>query len=193
MSSDTQATPNSTVPRGRRAVARVVFLAIVTIAVVDVFPWGKLAESRPIAWTNELANTLGIWQGQWQMFAPNPSVNHYWLSAEIVVPDEAEPINWTSPYWPSINAAEKFLNFRSLNYYNRVCTRGYRHAAEDLADYLVRQEAKKRNVASDQVKIKLYANGLSMADPPEGEMPEAEEITWVTFSELAAKRDGSNE
>lgn len=176
----------------RRWLARSLFLVIGTIVIVDVTPWGGLSSTLPVTATNEAANAMGIWQGQWQMFAPNPSVNHYWLSAEIIAPDGTKE-DWASPYWPSISAWEKFLNFRSLNYYNRICTRTYRHAAEDLADFLVREHATKNDLRPEEIKIKLYANGLSMADPPKGEMPPAEEITWVTFSELAAKRNGVHE
>lgn len=184
--------PEQNLKPTRRWLARAVFIAICAVAIVDVAPWGSLSTSPPIFATKELANATGIWQGQWHMFAPNPGVNHYWLSAEIVGPDGTRE-DWMSPYWPGISAWEKFLNFRSLNYYNRLCTRGYRHAAEDLADFLVRQKAAELGTSPEKISIKLYANGLSMADPPAGEMPPVDDITWVTFSELAAKRIGTDE
>lgn len=175
-------------PHAGRVWVRVFFLALVSIMFVDVFPWGKLSSKAPIQWVHKFVNAAGIWQGQWQMFAPKPSVNNYWMSAQIT--DSAgQSTDWTSPYWPTIGAWEKFYRFRYMNYYNRISTPLHRHCTPDFARYLAREAAAANGDSPDDYFVNLYANGLNMVDPVDRALPPPEEITWITFSELAARSD----
>lgn len=159
----------------------------------DVLPWEILPDDRPKERLSAVLNRLGIWQGQWSMFAPNPSVNNYWLTAELQTPD-GEKVEWSSPYWPEASTWEKFHGFRSLNYYNRLQLPQYRFAAEDLAAYLRRQMTAEHDGAlpvddsngAAQHHLRLFANGLRMVYPTDSSLPPPEEITWVTYSEVIA-------
>jgi hypothetical protein len=91
---------------------------------------------------------LGLWQGRWTLFAPNPVINNGWISAEIYGVQklndqgymEKETLTWNSPYWNRYSSWEKFYRFRHVNYYNRLPYRE-QEAANDFAEYLYRQLA----------------------------------------------------
>ncbi|RMF42834.1 MAG: hypothetical protein D6753_06565 [Planctomycetota bacterium] len=159
------------------------------ILAVETSPWGWDrwdAIKRPLS---DALNACGLWQGQWSMFAPGPSVNNWWLTAEIET--ELGRESWASPFWMEVSAAEKFRRFRHLNYYNRIQLPQYQIAAFDFADFLRRNrmidayEAEPRQIAARHVR--LYTNGLEMVPPAPGPLPSRDEIVWVSFSRLIAE------
>ncbi len=177
-----------TTSRTGRVGVRVFFLALVAVLFVDVFPWGKLSSRAPISWVFKFVNAAGIWQGQWQMFAPKPVVSNYWLTAQIV-DSQGHSTDWTSPYWPTIGTSEKFYKFRYMNYYNRISTPVHRHCTPDFARFLAREAAASNGGTLDDYFVKLYVNRLDMVDPVDGGFPPPEEIIWIAFSDLAARSD----
>lgn len=175
-------------PRAGRAWVRAFFISLVAVLIADVFPWGKLSSTAPICWVYKFVNAAGIWQGQWQMFAPKPTVNDYWLTAQIT--DSAgDSSDWTSPYWPTTGTWEKFYRFRYMNYYNRISTPLHRHCTPDFANYLAYEAAATRGDVADGYSVSLYSNGLKMVDPVDGVFLPPDEVIRIAYSELAARSD----
>lgn len=78
---------------------------------------------------------LGLAQGEWSLFAPNPGMRTGFIVGEVR--DDAGNIAvWKSPDWSQESTAAKFLKFRHLNYYQRAVLN--QEASNDLADYLQR-------------------------------------------------------
>lgn len=169
---------------------------------LDAVPWGVMPSDRPKEMLGEFTNRAGIWQGQWMMFAPNPSVNNYWLTADVYNSD-GTPQMWSSPYWANAGTVEKFRRFRFLNYYNRLQLPQHQHAAEDFTQFLSHSALGEPGLLNEYLegglvlperwgeaephRVVLYANGLRMHSPEDDSMPLKDDITWITFSESIAR------
>ncbi len=161
-------------------------VAIVGCMVLDTIPWAVLPSDRPKEWLKQITNRAGIWQGEWSLFTPSPSVDFHWLTADISRPDGSSE-DWSSPYWQQCDAGQKFYRFREMNYFNRLSLNQYRIAAQDLADYL------RRSQPDEDASVVLFLNGLKMVDPPDGELPPPSEIVWLTYSDVIARSESGSE
>lgn len=165
----------------RKMLIKVFFPLIVAVMALDALPWGVLPSDRPKEHLGELTNRCGIWQGQWMMFAPKPSVNNLWLTAKVYDSGGNEVDFWTSPYWPDESAGAKFLRFRHMNYYNRLNLPQNQVACRDFADYLGRTLAEQKG-ASDPFGVELHSNKYQLISPKTSRLPRSDELVWVTQS-----------
>lgn len=178
----------------RRPAVRIFFLVTVSMLSLDALPWGVLPTDRPKELLGELTNRLGLSQGQWMMFAPNPGVNNFWLSATVHDTTGRELESWSSPYWPITSGWEKFYHFRYINFFNQINSVKNRVAAQDLADYLSRTLADSAgDSAQGRVLVELYSNDVQLIRPDEGNLPSPDEITWVSQTTHLASSPKSEE
>jgi hypothetical protein len=164
------------------AAIRCFALLIICVAVIDVLPrsWNWLAV--PKQYLTAVLNRVGLWQGEWPMFAPDPIINNGWFTAEIHAID-GSVTQWDSPYWYLQSGWDKFVRFRHMDFFNRLPLLHNRPAAEDFADYLGRQAVK------PAAAVKLYRNQLSIQMPSDGTIPSRDEIVWLFNSEPVAIRN----
>ncbi len=194
-------TPEST-PTGRsRGAARAIVLLMVAIIVIETSPRSIPGMSLLKRWSYPLTQRLGLWQGEWPLFAPNPVLNNAWVTAEIYAPD-GTLTNWNSIFWGSTSGFEKFYRFRHMNFYNNIAFRG-EAASHDFLDYIARTHISpdarpvaegQADAAEDQPlsppwRIVLVRSQLNMIMPDDGSLPSADETTWVTSSETVTSRE----
>lgn len=133
----------------RRRGIRCLVVALVAIMVIDASPPQTPGLGRIRPYLSQAVKRVGLWQGEWTLFAPNPKLNNSWLSAELEQIDagsegelgsgsERNIEYWNSTYWPDTNAWEKFVGFRRMNYNIRVPLQNELVRA-DFSDYLARQ------------------------------------------------------
>ena len=165
----------------KRALIRGFALLAIAVIVLDTLPrnWGWLTGTKQAV--SSVLNRVGLWQGEWPLFAPDPVVNNGWFTAEIRDPD-GTVTRWNSPFWSEASAWDKFVGFRYIDYFNRLTLPSNFPAADDFADYLAREVG--RPVAS----VRLYKNQVLLQMPDDGSLPPREEIAWMFSSELVAVR-----
>lgn len=185
--------------RRRRAGIRLFFVVVVCVIVADVLPPSVYPIQAPKRWLRTGLTYAGLWQGQWAMFSPNPSINNTWLSAEYVN-DSGELVTWNSPYWASVGTWEKFYRFRYLNFYSRLQLNHNAVAAGDFAQFLRRSGAGQESAetAGDyeadpsgtlpKGEVRLFVSGLRLVIPEDGSLPPRDEALWVSFSEVLGER-----
>lgn len=112
------------------------FVLVFAVAVaVDVTPDSWVPHSVIRAKVRYGLSYLGLAQGEWSLFAPNPGMRTGFIVGEVR--DGSGNIAlWTSPDWSKEGIVAKFLSFRHLNYYQRAVLS--EEASNDLADYLQR-------------------------------------------------------
>lgn len=160
-----------------RALVLVAAAAMVLPSAPTLSPW--LAPSQQVlSWA---LDCIGLRQGTWSMFAPDPVLNNGWFTAEIQHVDGTQS-QWNSPYWVEADSSDKFLRFRFLNYYNRLRASVHHGAGEDFADYL----AHRSDVPVESVK--LYHTRMRLILPDDGTLPKRDEVTWIFSSEPVAQR-----
>ncbi len=196
----------STKPQAlRRFFIRCFLLLALIVIAIDTAPGWKFV--KPLQqYLRPTLSYAGLWQGDWPLFAPNPTINNCWLSAEFYfqgVPKLAsngKPQSWNSPVWSSTNSWKKFYRFRHINYFNRVVYRG-NNVVNDLADYVARMElgpdchfAETITVdgvhaqEAETVELRLSLNRLQLVMPDDGSLPSPEETTWMSLSSNLALR-----
>jgi hypothetical protein len=111
-----------------------IFLACLMFAIlIDTSP-SFLAPLVPIRKpVNTILNSMGLGQGDWPLFAPNPVINNGTIVAEIEDKNQHR-FQWNSPDWSTKSVWYKFHQFRHMNFYQRLPR--YPLACENFADYL---------------------------------------------------------
>ena len=172
MSLDTKHSPAN---RWRRFLIRAFVLLFVIVIVHETVPFGNLdgIQRRPLS---PVLARLGLSQGVWRLFAPNPNRMTSWVSAEMQRSD-GQLTTWQSPIWADVGAIEKFFRFRHLNYYNRFQKPLYPTVAQDLADQLRRSQLDAESIR----QVRLYQNRLTILLDDEQEYPSREQ-TYRLFS-----------
>jgi hypothetical protein len=182
---------------------------------VIIFAAVVAIDTLPDAWTQRFPFRmglhrclayLGLWQGDWPLFAPNPTLRNGWIVAEIR--DEAgQQAIWVSTDWSKASIWQKFSGARHLNYHQRVVLTP--EASRDLADYLQRSipdretavPSPRWNEAFELLppspleppvrEVALYHHrhslNLAVGEP----IPEESEIVWSQKSTFLVKREYS--
>ncbi len=165
-----------------RTVIRSFAIIVILVMVLDTLPnsWSFL--SLPKRGLSFVLNRVGLWQGEWSMFAPDPVINNGWLTAELTTKD-GRSIQWDSPHWSKSGIVDKFVRFRHINYYNRLPLLWNLKATDDFMDYLARQSGQ------EIARVKLYRNHMRLQMPEDGSLPVREEAEWQFLSELWVQRE----
>ncbi len=166
---------------------RVFAFVFIGAIVLDTLPGSWSCLQRPKFYVSQVLKPIGLAQGEWTLFSPNPDVDNGWFSAEIVDYQDVKT-QWMSPIWSEWTIWEKFYQFRHINFYNRLATTKYMQAWDDFADYLGRQY-RERHAQVQLKQVSLYRNSMRMLPlPDDGTLPPAEDLAWMTSNEFLTKR-----
>lgn len=153
---------------------------------------------------NKVHQILGISQGDWPLFAPNPSLTNGMVVAEVE-DSQNQLFVWSSRNWSESSVWEKFYRFRHMNYHQRVVNNI--DACNDLADYLLHAIPSKEqltpsiqfdssgaptNSNSPRLPIKrirLYKHRNEISIPDSGPWASSEEIMWLLQSTFLCQRE----
>lgn len=81
--------------------------------------------------------TTGLWQ-YWDMFAPNPSVNDFWVTADITT-RSGRVIPYEYPRVSQVPILRKYRSERHRKYVERTRLSDFSYAQPYLANYIARQ------------------------------------------------------
>ncbi len=166
----------------RRQAARMIFCITVAVIFLDVIPPTWSWFSQPKLGLSNVLNRVGLWQGQWTMFAPDPILNNASLSAEFE-DDKGNTKYWDSPDWKHVETFEKFYRFRYVNFYNRIHLDRNARALKDFCDYLAENESE-----AAVVRLKIFRNSTTLLAPDDGIMPNRDDAIWVSRSDFLTER-----
>lgn len=123
----------------KRSAANVFICTIVFLLVVDATPtlgpWHRWLKNR----IDPLLDATGLWQEEWNLFAPNPTKRNAWMSARIVCAD-GSAIRWETVRPGALSPVQKFLLFREMQYFEHIRNNSCSGAWPGLADFLARTE-----------------------------------------------------
>ena len=171
---------------------------------IDVIPESYSLASRPKAWVHSVLVPLGLSQGDWPLFAPNPVLNNGVLVAELT-DHSGNPATWTSVDWQEASVWTKFYRFRHMNYQQRL-PNTYT-AASDFADYLLRaipaeesavgsirwssdnQMLEPAAIEPPMREIKLYKYRNTMVLEEGQPLPKIDQTQWSTQISFLVRRE----
>lgn len=168
--------------RMQRVAVRCFALIIICTMVIDALPYAWMGRNAVRRTLSAGLNRIGLWQGEWSMFAPDPVINNGWLTVELQSAS-GPTLQWDSPQWAQASGWEKFVRFRHLNFYNRLPQIWNLRATDDFLNYVARQSGEPVD------KAKLFKNQLRLRMPSDGTLPQRDEVEWHFSTELWTQRD----
>lgn len=183
---------------------RILSLLFCIAVAIDTLPESYSFARLPKAWVHPLLTTLGLSQGDWPLFAPNPVLNNGVIVAELV-DREGNPATWTSTDWQETGIWKKFHRFRHVNYQQRLPNNHL--AAIDFADYLLdaipdtepavgvvrwgqdNQMLEPADVLPPIREIKLYKYRNTMMLEPGAPLPAFDQTLWSTQINFIVRRE----
>lgn len=187
--------------RARRWLIKLFVVTLLLIIIIQCLPQKHAWIDRAKDVVGPLARGLGISQREWSLFAPDPKLNNAWFSAELCAPD-GTLTTWNSTYWGTASGAQKFRDFRSLNFGNRLSRRDPL-AREDFADYIARKmlgpetravvlpaEATRAvSESTDQARLYSFPSNLPESDLLESDSLESDSLESDLVNSKAAEAD----
>lgn len=107
---------------------------IVAIIVIDTLPQSPGAVRRSLT---PLLTRLGINQGYWDLFAPEPDRANTRIKAEITYRD-GEKRTWNGPDWSTVSIWEKWAGHRRFEWYDHAVLRSAAPAWESWCRHIAR-------------------------------------------------------
>lgn len=165
-------------------------IAAIFIDTLPSFLAAYIPIRKPI---NTTLNTIGLGQGDWPLFAPNPIINNGTLIAEVQ-DNENRRFQWSSPDWSKQTVWYKFHQFRQMNFYQRLPR--YPLACENLANYLCKAIPSQQSITPmpdfTQIEessppskfippvreLSLYHAQFEFVPPDDSTLPPAEDVFW---------------
>jgi len=115
-------------------ITNVFIAAIALIVVIDILPQSPSAVRLAVI---PVATRLGIYQGPWTLFAPDPDRTNTQLKAEITYRD-GERREWNGPDWRAVSPWEKWIGHRRREWFDHIPMQTGSMAWEPWCRYLAR-------------------------------------------------------
>jgi len=152
--------------------------AILLIVMIDALPQSPAALRLAIV---PLATRLGISQGQWTLFAPDPDRVNMLLKAEITYRD-GQRREWNGPNWRQVSPWEKWTGHRRREWFDHIAGQNAARAWEPWCRYLARIQRPDFENADRGAEVRVIYR--------EATNPPAENRPWPSMREPAKFDDG---
>ncbi|GBF81410.1 hypothetical protein [Aphanothece sacrum] len=149
---------------GQRFVLNTFIAFILFLILIDGLPETSLLHGRLKQMIDPIVDAMGIWQGSWQLFAPNVDKINSRIIAKITFSDLTQG-KWSSPDWTQMSIWERFIKFRYMEYYDGVRLQTYQKTWPHLAEYLAKNIVSPNNPEAKPIKIFLIQEWVNIPPP----------------------------
>lgn len=111
--SDTTAAPNRLV----RGLHNLFIAALLFLLLQDGLPCTHAGHQRIKDFLDPVVDTLGLWQGNWRLFAPDPDHMNTWVEAKVTFND-GSTWTWATPDWRKRDHLTKFIQGRHPKFWD---------------------------------------------------------------------------
>ncbi|MDJ0511001.1 MAG: hypothetical protein QNJ64_17360 [Crocosphaera sp.] len=144
--------------------------SILFLIITDSLPETSLVHRHLKQTIDPVLDKLGIWQGTWQLFAPNVDKINQRFVAEITFSDQSKGI-WYSPNWSQLSIKDRFLKFRQMEYYDSIYYTKNKRAWEAFAKHLSRTIVAAHDPNIKPIKIILIREWADIPAPNNKKLP----------------------
>jgi hypothetical protein len=157
--------------RARLFIVNTFIAAVLLILVIDTLPQSPFAMHIAI---RPLLIRLGIHQGAWTLFAPDPDRMNTRLRAEITYRD-GERRKWIGPDWRRRSAWETWVGHRRFEWLDHIATQNGAPAWEPWCRYLARSQRPELKDADRGAEVRVIYH--------EAAVPPADQRPWRSIGE----------
>jgi hypothetical protein len=181
-------------PSGRarlqKAAVNVMLVCLLSLFAIDALPASTALHARLQLEVDDVLDVTGLWQGRWNLFAPEPDKVNTWISAEFTYPDGSVR-RWRSPDWRGLGVFERKRLFRHMEYFDNIRLSDNRKAWAALAQWLAVTEGRQASGGPLPVRVELTRHknlipppppGLGLLDRVElGELPDEHDVFYTCW------------
>lgn len=132
----------------------------------DAFPF--LSTPRRII--DPVLDKTGLWQGPWNLFAPEPDKINVRVGATIQYAD-GQVAEWRSPEWQTMGPVRRFMDFREMEWVDGIRLDDNRGAWDAYAQYLARTVVHPTGSRSPAVGVRLTRYWATIPPPSTAVLP----------------------
>jgi hypothetical protein len=155
------------------------FIAVaLAVMAIDMLPQSPDALHMAL---NPWLVRIGLNQGMWNLFAPDPDRVNTRLRAEITYRD-GEKREWRGPDWAKFSGWEKWVGHRRFEWYDHIVLQNNAGALESWCRYLARTERPDLPDADRGAEVRVIYQ--------QAEIPSAELRPWPSIREPTKFDDG---
>ena len=107
---------------------------------IDAFPQYTRLHGKFKEWIDPALDITGLWQGSWELFAPEPDHVNVRVGAFLYWEDGSRT-EWFQPNWSEMSSWQKARAFREMSYYDNLWREGHAAAWEPFCDDLAKRES----------------------------------------------------
>ncbi|MBD3676648.1 MAG: hypothetical protein HUJ26_24310 [Planctomycetaceae bacterium] len=112
------------------------------MTLIDTYPHNSVLHEKMNEAVDPVLNRVNLWQGRWQLFAPD--IDHWNMRIECVVTwDDGTESRWSTLDWNNATFWERMVHFRWNEYIDNVTGDQGPALWEPLSEHLVREMAKR--------------------------------------------------
>ena len=145
--------PAPPTPQGRPAL-RIAIAAMAVLILIDATPTTCAVHESLKYGVDPLLDMTGLWQGSWQLFAPNVDKRNIRVEADVMFSDGRRAV-WRSPDWPRLSGWQRFVLFRHQEYYDNIRMERSRSVWPTLAQHIARTVTPAEGSAATVVRVTL--------------------------------------
>jgi hypothetical protein len=109
----------------------------ILVALLDAWPTERESGKRLLQHLRPVLNLTGLYQGDWQLFAPDPDRINTWVEARVLRADGSSFI-WTTPDWQRRSQLQRFQEGRHQKLADALRLDSRRALWPYFADYIAR-------------------------------------------------------
>lgn len=152
-------------PKGyQRGIVHTVFLVISFILLISGLPTFFPAQESLRNTLDDAIDGVGLWQGQWQLFAPVPDKTNCTLFAHIDFQDGSSK-EWHSPDPKTFSILEKIRYFRWMEYVDGISDEDNRIAWESLANFIATTAIVSPETNAKPIRVALWQSFVEIPTP----------------------------
>lgn len=153
--------------RRQKLAASLFIVCFVALGLIDATPVVVVGHARLESSVDPFLDASGLWQGDWQLFAPAPRDINVSISVRFV--GDGPSREWRSPEWRHLPLTQKFFLVRHMKFYEGIRLDRNENAWAALADYHLRQlpPAARRDI----VRVELRRHWRETPNPRDEWIP----------------------
>lgn len=150
-------------------------VAVIALDTLPQSPGGIRRRLTPVL------TRLGVNQGTWDLFAPEPDRTNTRIKAEITYRD-GEKRSWHGPDWAAVSIGEKWVGHRRFEWFDHAVMQSASPVWEPWCRHIARVARTDLPEAERGAEVRiLYIDAIT---------PPAEERPWPTYRKPANFEDG---
>lgn len=118
----------------RQRITNVFLVVLLSCLLIDGLPSYSRWQTNLKEAIDPLLDVSGLWQGTWDLFAPEIDRQNNWIVVTGVTTDSAL-VTWRSPDWADIPWYSRFWRIREMEFFDRIRSEANQAAWASFARY----------------------------------------------------------